>query len=102
MNSKVFFSKEITSDKVVALYHAVGLELSGKVAVKLHSGEQGNQNFLKPEFWRPMIDTVHGTVVECNTAYEGERDTTDKHLRTIEKARLEQVFQGRSAGCRGS
>ena len=85
MKAKVCFSREITPEKVVALYHAVGRELPGKVAVKLHSGEQGNQNFLGPDFWRPMIEAVHGTVVECNTAYEGERNTTEKHRRTMIK-----------------
>ena len=75
MKAKVYFSREITPEKVVALYRAVGRELPGKVAVKLHSGEQGNQNFLGPDFWRPMIEAVHGTVVECNTAYEGERNS---------------------------
>ena len=85
MKAKVYFSREITPEKVVALYRAVGRELPGKVAVKLHSGEQGNQNFLGPDFWRPMIEAVHGTVVECNTAYEGERNTTEKHRRTMIK-----------------
>ena len=85
MKAKVCFSREITPEKVVALYRAVGRELPGKVAVKLHSGEQGNQNFLGPDFWRPMIKAVHGTVVECNTAYEGERNTTEKHCRTMIK-----------------
>ena len=85
MKAKVCFSREITPEKVVALSRAVGRELPGKVAVKLHSGEQGNQNFLGPDFWRPMIEAVHGTVVECNTAYEGERNTTEKHRRTMIK-----------------
>ena len=85
MKAKVCFSREITPEKVVALYRAVGRELPGKVAVKLHSGEQGNQNFLGPDFWRPMIEALHGTVVECNTAYEGERNTTEKHRRTMIK-----------------
>ena len=85
MKAKVYFSREITPEKAVALYRAVGRELPGKVAVKLHSGEQGNQNFLGPDFWRPMIEAVHGTVVECNTAYEGERNTTEKHRRTMIK-----------------
>ena len=85
MKAKVCFFREITPEKVVALYRAVGRELPGKVAVKLHSGEQGNQNFLGPDFWRPMIEAVHGTVVECNTAYEGERNTTEKHRRTMIK-----------------
>ena len=85
MKAKVYFSREITPEKVVALYEAAGKTLPGKVAVKLHSGEEGNQNFLKPEFWKPMIEAVNGTVVECNTAYEGQRNTTEKHLETLEK-----------------
>lgn len=80
MASKVYFSKEITPEKVLELYEMLGAELPGKVAIKLHSGEKGNQNFLGPDFWRPIIDRVGGTVVECNTAYKGERDTTEKHL----------------------
>ena len=85
MKAKVYFSKQITPKKVVELYKAVGLELPGKVAVKVHSGEPGNQNFLTPEFWQPMVETVHGTIVECNTAYPGERNTTDAHRRTMIK-----------------
>lgn len=81
MKSKVYFSKEITPEKVVELYKAAGKELPGKVAVKIHSGEAGNQNFLRPDFWKPMVEYVKGTVVECNTAYPGERDTTEKHLK---------------------
>lgn len=84
MRAKVYFSKEITPEKVLELYRLLGKELTGKVAVKVHSGEVGNQNFLKPDFWRPVIDEVGGTVVECNTAYEGGRDTTEKHLKTID------------------
>ena len=64
MKSKVYFTKEITPEKVVEMYQAMGLELPGKVAVKVHSGEKGNQNFLRPEFWKPMVETVHGTIVE--------------------------------------
>ena len=90
--TKVYFSKEITPEKVVELYKAAGKELTGKVAVKLHSGEEGNQNFLKPEFWKPMIGYVKGTVVECNTAYEGSRNTTEKHLETMEKHGWNKYF----------
>ena len=79
MSATVYFSREITPEKVLELYKLVGKELPGKVAVKVHSGEKGNQNFLRPEFWKPVIDHVNGTVVECNTAYEGERNTTEKH-----------------------
>ncbi|MCM1090020.1 MAG: DUF362 domain-containing protein [Butyrivibrio sp.] len=85
MKSKVFFSKEITPEKVVELYKAAGKELSGKVAVKVHSGEEGNQNFLRPDFWKPMVEYVKGTIVECNTAYEGERNTTPKHMKLLQK-----------------
>lgn len=84
MKAKVYFTREITPEKVIALYEAMGKKLTGKVAVKLHSGEKGNQNFLKPEFWKPMIHAVGGTVVECNTAYEGERNSTAKHRKLIE------------------
>ena len=90
MKSKVFFSSEITAEKVVELFHAASNDLPGgilpgKVAVKLHSGEPGNQNFLKPDFWQPVVNDVHGTVVECNTAYDGGRNTTEKHRETMEK-----------------
>ena len=83
MSSKVYFSKTITPEKVLEMYKLLDKELPGKVAVKVHSGEPGNQNFLKPEFWKPMIDHVGGTVTECNTAYDGGRDTTEKHIKTI-------------------
>ena len=89
MKAKVFFTREITPEKVVELYRALGAELPGKVAVKVHSGEQGNQNFLHPEFWRPMVEAVHGTVVECNTAYGdasgGVRDHTERHRKLLEE-----------------
>ena len=81
--AKVYFSREITPERVLELYSLTGKELCGRVAVKVHSGEKGNQNFLKPDFWKPMIDHVGGTVVECNTAYEGARNTTEKHLELI-------------------
>ena len=83
MGAKVYFSRTITPEKVVQLYELAGKKLTGNVAIKLHSGEKGNQNFLRPEFWKPVIEHVGGTVVECNTAYDGERDTTDKHLRLL-------------------
>lgn len=85
MKSKVYFSKAITSEKVVELYRAAGKELPGKVAVKVHSGEEGNQNFLRPDFWKPTVEYVHGTIVECNTAYPGARNTTPKHMKLLKK-----------------
>lgn len=92
MAAKVYFTREITPDKVLELYKMCGKELKGNVAIKLHSGEVGNQNFLKPEFWKPVIDYVGGTVVECNTAYDGERNTTEKHIRTIKKHGWDEYF----------
>ena len=92
MKSKVYFTKTITPEKVLEMYEALGKELTGKIAVKLHSGEEGNQTFLKPDFWRPIIDKLNGTVVECNTAYEGSRNTTEKHLKTIEKHGWSKYF----------
>ena len=83
MKSTVYFSRDISPEKVVELYKAAGAELPGRVAVKVHSGEKGNQNFLHPEFWEPMVRLVDGTVVECNTAYEGQRNTTEKHLELL-------------------
>ena len=85
MKSKVYFSKVLTPERVIDLYNALGMKLEGNVGVKVHSGEQGNQNFLKPEFLKPMIDYVNGTVIECNTAYPGARNTSEKHKRLFEK-----------------
>ncbi len=82
--SKVYFSKKINKEILVKLYETLDKKLEGNVAVKVHSGEAGNQNFLKPEFFQDIINYVDGTVVECNTAYEGERNTTSKHLKTLE------------------
>lgn len=83
--AKVYFTREISADSVVKMYKALGKELIGKVAVKVHSGEKGNQNYLHPEFMRAMIEYVGGTVVECNTAYEGARNYTDKHRKLMEE-----------------
>lgn len=90
--AKVYFIKEITPENVVKLYKKLGKELPGKVAVKVHSGEEGNQNYLKPEFMKPMVEHINGTIVECNTAYAGERNTTEKHLKTIEKHGWNSIF----------
>ena len=85
MASKVYFIKNVTADSVVKMYDELGIKLPGKVAVKVHSGEEGNQNYLKPEFWKPMVEHVNGTIVECNTAYEGERNYTDKHVKLLKR-----------------
>lgn len=85
MKSKVYFTRDISPASVLKLYQMLGFEPQGKVAVKVHSGEVGNQNFLRPEFWADTINYIGGTVVECNTAYEGERNTTAKHVKTLKK-----------------
>ena len=83
MSATVYFSRTITPEKVLELYKLVNKELPGKVAIKVHSGEKGNQNFLKPDFWKPIIAHVGGTVVECNTAYDGQRNVTERHVRLL-------------------
>ena len=85
--AKVYFTKEITPEAVIRMYKLLGKDLPGKVAVKVHSGEKGNQNYLRPQFMRPMVEAVSGTVVECNTAYDGARNS---------------IFSGGSAGCGGA
>lgn len=90
--SKVYFTKELTPESVVKIFEKLGKELPGKVAVKVHSGEEGNQNYLHPEFMKPMIEKVNGTVVECNTAYEGERNTTEKHVKLMENHGWSKYF----------
>lgn len=92
MKSTVYFSKTITPEKVLELYKMTGKTLDGKVAVKIHSGEVGNQNFLKPDFWKPVVDHVGGTVVECNTAYDGSRNTTEKHMKTMHEHGWSKYF----------
>lgn len=83
--STVFFTSQLTPDAVVRMYEALGVALPGKVAVKVHSGEKGNQNFLHPEFMRPMVEAVGGTIVECNTAYPGARNETEKHRKLLDE-----------------
>lgn len=83
--SKVYFSRILTPERIIDMYKALGVELKGNVGVKVHSGEDGNQNYLRPEFLKPMIEYVNGTVIECNTAYEGARNTSEKHKRLFEK-----------------
>jgi len=90
--SKVYFCKDITPENIVKMYEMLGKKLPGKVAVKVHSGEEGNQNYLHPEFMRPMVEHVNGTIVECNTAYGGERNTTEKHKKLLENHGWNKYF----------
>lgn len=92
MKSKVYFIPDCEKESVLKLYKALGKELTGNVAVKVHSGETGNQNFLRPDFWKELIDYVGGTVTETNTAYEGSRNTTEKHLKTIKEHGWSELF----------
>ena len=90
--SKVYYIKDITPENIIKAYNAVGKKLEGHVAVKMHSGEKGNKNYLRPEFVKDVINYVHGTVVECNTAYEGARNYTEKHLELIKEHEWERYF----------
>lgn len=90
--SKVYFSRELTKENIVNMYKKLGVDLKGKVAVKVHSGEEGNQNYLKPEFFEDIVKCVNGTIVECNTAYEGMRNTTEKHKKLIKKHGWTELF----------
>lgn len=90
--SKVYFIREITPGNIIKAYEALGKNLEGNVAVKMHSGEQGNQNYLRPEFVQDVIHHVNGTVVECNTAYEGARNSTEKHKKLIEEHEWNKYF----------
>lgn len=85
MKSKVFFTKDISPEGVLKIYKALNADLPGRVAVKVHSGEKGNQNFLRPDFWKLIMENVGGTIVECNTAYEGMRNVTDKHIKLMKE-----------------
>lgn len=93
MKSKVYFSRTLTSANVVRMYEALGIALPGKVALKLHSGEEGNQNFLGPEWFKDIVEKLDATVVECNTAYPGERDTTPKHLALLKRHGWSKAFK---------
>ena len=90
--SKVYFTKNITGDALIKMYEVLGVKLNGNVAVKLHSGEEGNQNYLRPEFVRPIIDYLCATVVECNTAYDGARNTTEKHKKLMDAHNWTKYF----------
>lgn len=90
--SKVYFTSEVSNDSLVKMYEALGVNLPGKVAVKLHSGEQGNKNYLRPEFVKNLVERVNGTVVECNTAYPGARNTTEKHRKLMNEHEWTKYF----------
>jgi len=90
--SKVYFTKEITESKLIEMYKVLNKELPGSIAIKVHSGEKGNQNYLHPEFMKDLIKYVNGTVVECNTAYDGERNTTEKHQKLMEDHNWTKYF----------
>ena len=90
--AKVYFSKNLSPENVLKMFRLLNKELPGKVACKVHSGENGNQNYLHPEFWKPIIDELGGTVVECNTAYRGERNTTAKHKKLISDHKWDSFF----------
>ena len=83
MKSKVYFTKDISSEGLVKIYNALGRELKGKVAVKISTGEPGGHNYLKPELIKDLVNKLNGTIVECNTAYRGKRFSTNDHMEAI-------------------
>ena len=90
--SIVYFTRDITKENVLEIYKKLNANLDGKIAIKVHSGEKGNQNFLKPEFYKNIVDYLNGTIVECNTAYDGERNTTEKHLKLLETHGWKELY----------
>ncbi len=92
MSSTVYFTKDVTPENIIRLYDKLGVKLEGKTAIKVHSGEEGNQNYLHPEFWKPVVDYVGGTVVECNTAYAGKRNSSYKHVKLLERHGWKKYF----------
>ena len=92
MKPNVYFINEISKEALMKVYEALNKNLDGNVAVKVHSGEKGNQNFLHPEFMKEIIEHVNGTVVECNTAYDGERNETTKHKALMEEHGWSKYF----------
>lgn len=90
--AKVYFTKELSPESVVKMFKILNKDLSGTIAVKVHSGEEGNQNYLRPEFMKPMVEYVNGTIVECNTAYDGERNSSRKHKRLLENHGWSKCF----------
>ena len=92
MASTVYFTKDVTPENIIRLYDKLGVKLEGKTAIKVHSGEEGNQNYLHPEFWKPVVDYVGGTVVECNTAYAGKRNSSYKHVKLLERHGWNKYF----------
>ncbi len=93
MKPKVYFIPDCEKESVLKLYNALGKKLEGNIAVKVHSGETGNQNFLRPDFWKELIDKTGGTVVETNTAYSGTRNTTKEHLETLRQHGWSEFFK---------
>ena len=92
MKPNVYFINEVSKEALMKVYFSLNRTLDGNVAVKVHSGEKGNQNFLHPEFMLDIINYVNGTVIECNTAYSGERNYTDKHYKLLEEHGWSKYF----------
>ena len=90
--SKVYMTKEITPESLVKIYKALGREANGRVAVKISTGEAGGNNYLKPTLIRQLVEEVNGTVVECNTAYPGKRNTVEAHWQTIHEHGFDSIF----------
>ncbi len=78
--SKVYFIREINAEKLIKIYEALGITLDGKVGVKVSTGERGSRGYLKADVIGPLVKKLNGTIIECNTAYAGARNTVEEHL----------------------
>ena len=85
MKVKVYYTKNITSDSLIKIYEALGVSLTGKVGVKVSTGEDGAKGYLKADIIGPLVKKLNGTIIECNTAYPGARNNKEDHIKVAEK-----------------
>ena len=93
VKSTVYLTREISAESLVKIYNALGRKAEGRVAVKISTGEAGNNNYLKPELIKNLVEEVNGTIVECNTAYGGQRTTFENHWQTIKEHGFSPMFK---------
>ena len=94
MKSKVFYCKKITPENLIKIYESLGVELNGEVAVKVSTGEKGSKGYLKADLIKPLVDKLNGTIVECNTAYPGKRNTYEEHIEVAKEHGFMEVGKG--------
>lgn len=94
MKSKVYYTKEITSESLIKIYESLGVELKGKVGIKISTGEAGSKGYLKPDLIGPLVDKLNGTIIECNTAYPGRRNDATEHLKVAKEHGFTDIGNG--------